>query len=339
MDTTNAQAKLQDLGLATRAWTNVVVVEEALRRGIEVFRKGESTQIYFRNAAGRVHRWRGGSTSLNTILSRRVARHKQVANALLRAQGVAATENAAFAAGEVERAWEWAKKFKGIVLKPTDSTHGKNVFVNVQGRREFKQVYRHIAAEHKGGVLVEEFSDGVEHRCLLVKDKLVAVTRRRPASVLGDGVKTVAELVEEKNRDRGVIHKPLEIGPAGEQELARQRHKPTSIPPKGVRIYLRRTTNIHTGGDAIDATDDLSDRTVELIEAASRAIPGANVIGLDVLIDECAGDEGVRFIEMNLAPMISMHHYPWEGQARNVAAAVMDAMYPETAAERLNDTG
>lgn len=325
-------AFLKENGLANASYTTATVVAEAMRRGIEIsVRKNRRRRTAYLSYPGsRDFLWRGGTNNLNTTLAKRVTKYKQVASALLRAQGAPGIENTVFRKGQVARAWKWATMFEATVLKPTDATHGKGVFVDVRSKRDFRKAFAHITEVLNADVLVEEFCHGTEHRCVVVKNKLVAAVIRRPASVLGDGTSTIRELVERKNQDRGLIHKPLNLGQEELATLKEQKLSPDSVPPQGERVYLRKTSNIHTGGDAIDATDDLTAEEIRIIEHAAAAIPGAEIAGLDVLLPRASGDGPPRIIEINLSPMTSMHHFPWEGESRDVAAAVVDAMFPMT---------
>ena len=76
-----------------------------------------------------------------------------------------------------------------------------------------------------------------------------------PANVLGDGVKTIRELVELKNqnplRGKGYVT-PLEKINLGENEaifLKQQNKNFDYVPLAGETVYLRENSNISTGGD------------------------------------------------------------------------------------------
>lgn len=186
-------------------------------------------------------------------------------------------------------------------------------------------------AENRTSLLVEQFHTGIEHRCLTVDNKLVAVTRRRPASVLGDGVHSIDELVAEKNKRRRNIHQKLKLDPEAVQYLGRRGFTPASVPSDGERIYLLGASNIHRGGDAIDATDDLSADEIAQVEKAAAQFPGLRLGALDVLLPRDGAKGPLSILEVNANPMISMHHLPWEGQPRNVAGVILEAMFPQTA--------
>lgn len=159
----------------------------------------------------------------------------------------------------------------------------------------------------------------------------MAATRRRPASVLGDGRASIRDLVASKNRDRGPIHKPLVIDAVSREYLNRRGFGPDSVPQVGERVYLRSTSNLHTGGDAVDATDEVRDEERELVERAARALPGLKIVGFDVLLPRDDGDvHEPSVLEINASPMVSMHHFPWSGQSRDAARHVVDSLFPRT---------
>ncbi len=165
---------------------------------------------------------------------------------------------------------------------------------------------------------------------MVVSGKLVGVARRRPASVQGDGISTIAELVDAKNLDRGPSHIELKLDDAAILLLQRSGLTIDSVPDSGQRVFLRRASNIHQGGDAVEATDELSSEEIEVAEAVARAIPGLKSFGADILFPRAEGHGTPRVLEVNSNPMISLHHYPFEGQPRDVASAIIDGMFPAT---------
>lgn len=323
-----ARKLMQDLGLPP-SWANAAMVDEALKRGVTVKAMDKNPRILFARG-GQRYRWNNGSTTFNTQLARTIGRFKDLQSRIFLDHGISnAPENSVFSPGQAERAWRWAESLGTLVVRPHNGTHGDSVYLGINTWSDFEEAFTRIS-EDRGQVLVEKFYEGVEHRCLVVDSKLVAVTRRRPASVVGDGESTISELVALKNVRRGKIHKRLQLGESERLYLARTGWYFDSVPADGERVYLLGTSNIHTGGDAVDATNDLSAEQKATVEKAVAAIPGLKVVGLDVLLPEGGVASDMTIIEINSAPMISMHHFPWEGRARNVAAKIMDAMFPAT---------
>lgn len=230
------------------SWTNAVVVDRALSRGLHV---SATPRRRVRISDDRRTRWfSGGHTDLNDRLADRLTRFKEVTNSLLRSRGLFAPDNAIFEVGDGLRAWRWGQQLAPLVLKPSNSNKGKMVHVGLTDRAEFLEAFDSIAQKH-GAALVEQFVPGVEHRVAVVDYQVVAATRRVPANVVGDGVATVSELVSAKNDARrdesNLIHQQLRIDAIAQRELSRQGVHDASVPSEGQRVFLRSTSNIHTG--------------------------------------------------------------------------------------------
>lgn len=326
-----SETVMRDLGLNVKAWNTRVIVEEATTRGIHVDRLGPNGGVKLTHG-GRVHRWRDGINSLNNRLVKRVVGYKDVASRLLRTQGLPALENATFAPGEELRAWSWAQPLGASVIKPLDAKRGAGVHVGLDSRPAFVRAFRNVADTY-GSVLVEQYRKGAEFRFLLVSGRLVGVVHRRPASVVGDGRSTVEELIRVKNLDRGPIHKPLKLGDPELRTLAGQGMRASSVPEASRRVFLRSALNLHFGGDAVEASSQITAEEAQLMEQVARAVPGAGVLGVDAVVPREHGHGEMGIIELNGAPLISMHHFPIEGEPRDVAGAVVEAMFPD--AERL----
>lgn len=326
-DLSDASAHLRSIGRAGRNWTNAVLVAEALRHGIDVTASTRNKQRVVLRHDGTTHSWGNGVTSLNPLSARRIVSYKEVTSRLLLNRSISAPVNAVFPSTDAARAWAWGEALSPLVIKPHNGNQGTDVFVGITEREAFLETFDHVGRD-RDSVLVEQFHSGVEHRCIVVDHRLVAVTRRRPASVLGDGRSTVRQLVDAKNADRGLMHKQLPLDREALAYLERHGHGPDAVPEDGERVYISGASNIHRGGDAIDATDELTPAEVELAQEAAKQIPGMRLAALDLLLPRREGDGEPLVLEVNANPMISMHHLPWEGSPRNVAGAILAAMFP-----------
>lgn len=326
-----AQDFMRIIGLKPRPYANAVMVAEALNRGIKVTHSTKKAQRIILSFAGKRYTWSSGASSLNAPSARRLVSYKEVTSRLLLNRGINAPENAVFTPEDAERAWAWGMKLMPLVIKPKDENKGTDVIVGVETHQQFVEAFQQVA-RNRSSLLVEQFQTGVEHRCLTVDNQLIAVTRRRPASVHGDGRSTIEELITAKNKRRRNIHQKLKLNPAAFDYLKRNGFTPSAVPAEGERVYLLGASNIHRGGDAIDATDNLTPDEVAQVEKAAAQFPGLRLGALDVLLPRDGDTGALSILEVNANPMISMHHLPWEGRARNVAGAILDAMFPQTAA-------
>lgn len=331
-DARRARRFTDGAGIAA-SWSNVVVVGEASARGL-LISTDERGRV--RISDGHRTRWYDdGKVSINARMARRAVHNKQVTARLLQAHGLRAPQGEVFGPGETDRAWAWAEPLIPLVLKPTNADMGQMVHVGIRDRAEFDSAFNQIAQAFEQ-VMVEEFVTGVEHRVVVVDGTVVAATRRVPAHVVGDGRTDVAGLVTAKNRWRrdspNPIHRQLRLGAEELRELGRQDLQPISVPRAGQVVHLRSTSNIHTGGDAVDATDELSPAEVQFVQRAARVFTGLRLGGFDMLLPRDGQGSEPCVLEINGGPMISMHHFPWQGHVRDVAGALLDAMFPATAA-------
>ncbi|MFG6097432.1 cyanophycin synthetase [Leptothoe sp. ISB3NOV94-8A] len=222
-----------------------------------------------------------------------------------------------------------------IVIKPLDGNHGRGITTDIGSWEEAEEAYDR-AKEISRGVIVEHFYAGRDHRILVVNHQVVAVAERVPAHVVGNGHDTIAELVEQENQDerRGNGHDnvltQIKLDVSTDEMLNRQGFTlDTVLEPEQV-AYLRATANLSTGGTAIDRTDEIHPETVWLAERVSRIIDldiaGIDVITTDITKPLCEA-AGV-IVEVNAAPGLRMHLAPSQGVARNVAAPILQMLFP-----------
>jgi len=221
------------------------------------------------------------------------------------------------------------------VIKPNSTNFGIGVSLLPApvGEPDFRRAAA-AAFEHDEVVLVEEPIPGREYRFLVIGDVVRAVLTREPAHVDGDGRHTIAELIQEKNGNplRGKGYRtPLERIVLGAEErgyLEEQGLALTMIPAQGTRVYLRRNSNISTGGDSFDVTDVGHPGYRDLALAAAAAV-GARICGVDMMVgdlDSEPTDDGYAVIELNFNPALHIHDFPYSGENRRVERHVLDLL-------------
>jgi len=191
-----------------------------------------------------------------------------------------------------------------------------------------------IAFEHDNSILIEDFVPGREFRFFVMGDKVVGILHRVPANVKGDGNSSIRDLVIKKNEDplrgKGYVT-PLEKISLGEAEamfLADQNLTFESVPSSDEIVYLRENSNISTGGDSIDFTDDIHQSYKDIAVEATKALD-VEITGLDMMITDVtspATEQNYSIIEMNFNPAIHIHCYPYVGENRYLNEKVLDAL-------------
>jgi cyanophycin synthetase len=222
-----------------------------------------------------------------------------------------------------------------VVLKPRYGNQGKGVFVNIKNEKELLNAYN-LLIKNYSDLMIERYIKGRDFRVCIVDGEVIAVAERIPPYIIGDGKSTVRRLVQLLNKDerRGKGHeKPLtkvKIDEALMEHIRKYGYDINSIIPKNEKLTLRENANLSTGGTAVDYTGTICEENIDICKRAAKAI-GLNICGIDL----CCMDISIpvekdgAIIEINAAPGIRMHHYPFEGASRNVAGAIVDMMFKD----------
>ncbi|MDP7038736.1 MAG: cyanophycin synthetase [Myxococcota bacterium] len=229
-----------------------------------------------------------------------------------------------------------------LVIKPYNGNHGRGVTLNIENEEQVIAALEN-AQKHARTAVMETMIAGFDHRMLVVDGKLVAVSKRVPGHVVGDGKKTIAELIDIVNSDprRGIGHEKvltrIELDYQAQRLLEAAEYNAETVLKEGEIFYLRSTGNLSTGGTAIDMTDEVHPDNQEMAMRAAKAV-GLDVAGVDFITPDVTRsykDLGGAICEINAAPGFRMHVAPTEGKPRDVAGPVMDMLFPPNTPARI----
>jgi len=225
-----------------------------------------------------------------------------------------------------------------LVLKPIDGNHGRGITVDINNYEDALIAF-HIAKESSknGVIIVEKFITGRDFRLLVINNQLVAASVRTPAHVVGNGKSTIQELIDKVNEDprRGYGHENV-LTKITTNDLTKKLIKDAgysldSIIKKGEQLTLKDTANLSTGGTAEDVTDIVHPANVSMVERISKIID-LDICGVDIMttdITKPISETGGAVLEVNAGPGFRMHLAPTTGLPRNVAAPVIDKLFPQ----------
>jgi cyanophycin synthetase len=286
-------------------------------------------------------RIRASETSNTSAIAVDACQEKPLTNHMLRVVGVPVPDGRPVASAD--EAWAVAQEVGlPVVVKPESGNQGKGVSVNLNSEAEVRSAYE-IARLFRGDVLVERQIDGADYRLLVVNGKMVAAARRDPAQVVGDGQRTVRELVEAVNRDprRRDGHSSsltrIRLDSAADLVLAQQGLTLDAVPEPGRAVRLRSNANLSTGGTATDVTDDVHPSNAHLAELAAQIL-ALDVAGIDVICRDIARplrEQGGAIVEVNAAPGLRMHLDPASGTPRKVGVPIVGMLFPRDAPSRI----
>lgn len=309
------------------------IVDEAERRGIPWARLGNNSSIRLGYGKNQMH-FQATITCKTSTMAVEIAGDKEETKYLLSKARIPVPDG-----GVCSNKEEMAKIVDRLgyplVIKPLSGNQGKGATIGVNTWEEATAAFD-FAAIYGSEVMVETCISGYDFRMLVIDNKFVAAAKRVPAHVIGDGKSTVKELVAIENSDprRGEGHEnvltKITIEHDSEEMLKKQKLTIDSVPRLNQVVMLKSTANLSTGGTAIDVTDDVHPENIFLAERVAKII-GLDVCGIDIMsnnLHEPLQKNGGVVLEINAAPGFRMHLAPSAGQPRNVAAAVVDMLYP-----------
>jgi cyanophycin synthetase len=310
------------------------IVRAATARGIPYRRLNDGSLVQF-GWGSRQHRILAAETDRTSAIGESIAQDKELTKSLLKSVGVPVPQGRPVR--DAEEAWAVACEIGlPVVVKPQYGNQGRGVAVNLTTHEQVAAAFA-AALQEGSSIMVEKFAPGCDHRLLVIGDAVVAAARREPPLVVGDGRRTIAQLVEQVNADprRGENHatslSKLRLDSIGLAVLAEQGYAPETVLPLDTVAVLRRNANLSTGGSAADVTDRVHPAV------AARAVDAARIVGLDIAgVDVVCCDVAVPLeeqsgviVEVNAAPGLRMHLEPSAGKPRPVGEAIVGTMFPE----------
>jgi len=322
---------LEDMELSTQ-----LLLREAVRRGIAFdILDREENFVRLKQNENIQYVSQATKTSLDNYASILAMENKVVTKQILSENGIRVPKGLNFTDRQSAVGSFQYFKDRAVVIKPKLTNFGLGISILKTNTDAviFERAID-IAFEFDSGILIEEFIEGKEFRFFVMDAKVVGILHRVPANVTGNGTQSIHELVVEKNKDplRGKGYRtPLEKIQLGEAELmflnAQDKNFET-IPSHNETVFLRENSNISTGGDSIDFTDDIPESFKEIAIQAAKAL-NVKITGLDMIIPDYkmeATKDNYAIIELNFNPAIHIHCHPFKGENRRLNEKLLDLL-------------
>ncbi|XJS11140.1 bifunctional glutamate--cysteine ligase GshA/glutathione synthetase GshB [Aerococcaceae bacterium WGS1372] len=323
-----------DLELSTQD-----VLKEAIKAGIKVRIIDASENIIELTYKDQVEQVKSANmTRLDSLISYFLMENKVATKILLEEGGLTVPAGTSYDSIEKAMAEYRFLPKKAWVVKPKNTNYGLGItiFKHHPSEDDYRDALSFAFSEDKT-VLVEEYIDGTELRFYVQNQQTLAAVERQAAHVIGDGISTISELVDQANEDplRGRDHKtPLTVIEKGNIETLQLKNQGLtfdSVVEKGQKIFLRENSNVSTGGVSIDRTDDTHPSYKAIAEEAARLLD-ANFCGVDIIIKDYTKEADVSnygIIEANFNPMITLHRYPSIGKERHLGLKILEQLFPQ----------
>lgn len=219
-----------------------------------------------------------------------------------------------------------------LVVKPRHGSLSCHVSVNINNEEQLRQAIK-IAKEYQCSYLVEKYISGDIFRVSVINNQILAANRL-PPTIIGDGNKTIQELINDKNlhpyrgeetRKNITLHKII----INEELIKRLKNNSLSlfsVPAIGQLIILNEKVNLGSGCDIEEVTDKIHEKNKELCLNVARALK-TDILGIDFICRDIAvpyDEQPSAIIECNSLPYIDMHHFPSIGEPRNAAEHIVE---------------
>ena len=307
------------------------IVDAATERRIPAIRLTDGNLVQLGYGACQRRIWTA-ETDQTSAIAEGIASDKDLTKSLLQSCGVPVPEGRMV--DDADDAWDAAQDIGlPVVVKPYDGNHGRGVSVNLMTRADIEAAYHLAKRKGGGGVIVERFIIGNEHRLLVIGKRVVAAARGESLWVCGDGTSNIIELVDSQiNTDprRGTGEdSPLnalapENGAEIILELERQGLTAYSVPADGQKVLIQPNGNV-----AFDVTDLIHPSVAAAATLAARVV-GLDIAGIDLVAEDISRpleEQRGAIIEVNASPGLLAHLKPAEGQPRAIGAAIMDHLF------------
>ncbi|MDB5119232.1 MAG: cphA [Sphingobacteriales bacterium] len=316
------------------------IVDEAIARKIPFIRLNSSSLVQLGYGKNQV-RFRATMTDKTSSIAVDIAGNKDETKRILQEQAIPVAKGLTISSLEGLKEVIHKVGFP-LVFKPLNGNHGKGATINVKTEAEAAEAFE-FAQKYSHRVIVERFITGYDFRVLVIDNCVVAAAQRDPAKVIGDGIHTIQELINIENGDprRGYGHEnvltEITIDRDTSDLLDKKGYTLESIAQKDEIVYLKSTANLSTGGTSLDVTDMVHPQNILICERIARLI-GLDICGIDIMatnLTQPLTENGGVVLEVNAAPGFRMHLAPAEGLPRNVAAPVLEMMYPPGKSSRI----
>ncbi|MCW7471274.1 bifunctional glutamate--cysteine ligase GshA/glutathione synthetase GshB [Leptospira kanakyensis] len=330
-DTKPLPSGFEDLEISTQ-----IIIRDALARGIQVEmvdRKENFLRLIKGNHSEFVKE--ASKTKLDSLMTYLVMENKIASKLVLEESGIRVPVGRNYSNLETALADYTFFLDKKKVIKPVTTNFGLGIGISEPGDSLDKFTsFVNIALGLSNSIIIEEFIEGPEYRFLVLGDEVIAVCNRVPANVTGDGKSSIRELILKKNEDprRGEGHKTalekIQMSDVELQILKDQGLGFDSVPDLGKQVFLRKNSNISTGGDSLDVTDNVHPDFKAIAVSAAKAA-GAVICGIDIISSQIESKPNVKtyaILEINFNPVLYIHEFPYSGKPRFVGDKILDLL-------------
>lgn len=316
---------MQELG--KRPLSTVLLQREALAWGLTSLRTSPLDFVVY-DSLGTCTGFNRTGSVLNSRPCGPVTKDKHTTRLLLQRAGIPVPSGRRFRQNQQNKAVEFASSLKyPVVLKPLHGTEGKGVVTGIHGEEDLRWAFEDVARSSytKDDILIEEHLEGETYRIIVLDGRALSVLISRRGKIVGDGVHTVRQLVEQRQSLRAanphLMGRPIAVDERMRHLLRRQGADVDTVLAEGASVYFTFGSNTHQGGEPEQVIDQVHPSILDASVAAVQCIPGLGWAGVDFIIPDISiplADQRAGICEINSVPASDSHDYPLYGPVRPV---------------------
>tara|TARA_Y100000741_G_scaffold119560_1_gene89777 strand:- start:1234 stop:2295 length:1062 start_codon:yes stop_codon:yes gene_type:complete len=217
-----------------------------------------------------------------------------------------------------------------LVVKPIDSMDGENVFVNIKDDMQLKDILlkyflnKNLKYSKTNKIMIEPYIIGQDYRVICYNNMILDVIKRTPGYIIGDGIHTIKELTNLKNKtDKYHIKHPIIIN---EPYLNSNGLTCDSIIKKKQKINPHYIGTLRYGGYLERfPIDKIHPDNIKLFENTNKIL-GFKISGIDILIGDISKSyklQNCGINEVNSNPNILTAYYADEKYSINTIIKIL----------------
>jgi glutathione synthase/RimK-type ligase-like ATP-grasp enzyme len=215
-------------------------------------------------------------------------------------------------------------------LKPAHGTQGRNIF-KVESFEDLEFAIKNIIAD-KDDLLIQEYINADEVRIVLLDGEILQAYTRDYVSITGDGVKTIQELIKNKNdyfasRNRNTI---INVNDSQILNILKnKKYNFNHVLSQGEQLNLSYGRNLSRGGNYEFVDKKLSTELVNMSKQIAKST-GLRLVGLDLFLSdkvECIKSmDQITFIEYNASPDMENNFY-YDGEYTQTLYGIYEKIF------------
>ncbi len=272
-----------------------------------------------------------GCTNFNSLEVRKSCRSKKQARDAFAKHEVPHAKGRTFI--NPWKAHQFAKEHGfPLVVKPNVGGFSRGSYFPIRNYRELWKAAL-LAKIWWPTSVVEQYLEGKNYRVLVANGRVVSVIQRYAPFVTGNGVDTIADLIDAENiirEEMGLLDcmYPLQKSHQTRKMLSKQNLKLDSVPEDGQRVLLFHRISLAPGG-VIETIDKniVAPENARLMQDILK-IFGANILGIDVIMEKGIEtdykEQKCILLEVNSRPFVEMHKYPRYGKKDDLSECLTE---------------